>query len=335
MIQNLKVDVIYHQSPSDFEMEFNLCGCCHMRLLSEKTSDKKAFVKALARDVARSRIIIACGPLFGDDGLISTVATVTGNGLMLCDNKTYGVNSDEQIHIIDGSTPLVTTDGYFGGCIIESGPQAIILLTENKAFRKAIMQNLIHPYIVDISYITAQSKPVAEPIFESTAGEQELYLTQTDDYESESVDTVEVLPIAQDEHNIEFIMDVDNSSAENDDETELNSLNSSVEFDDNYNLMYTEVEKPKDIKSRYREPYEPSQSDRMFIAEHEIDEEEMKLRKKSNIRAMDITIIILVLLLLLAVLSLVYLVVLRPVSMGVSTGDYIKEIFGLTSSTLV
>ena len=40
MVQNLRVDIIYHLSPSDFEMEFNLSGCCRMRLLSDKTSDK-------------------------------------------------------------------------------------------------------------------------------------------------------------------------------------------------------------------------------------------------------------------------------------------------------
>ena len=81
MIQNLKVDVIYHLTQSDFEMEFNLCGCCRMRLLNDKTTDKKSFVRALARDVARSRVIIACGPLFGADGTIATVATAIGNGL--------------------------------------------------------------------------------------------------------------------------------------------------------------------------------------------------------------------------------------------------------------
>ena len=69
MIQNLKVDIIYHLTPSDFEMEFNLCGCCRTRLLNDKTSDKKSFVRALARDVARSRVIIVCGPLFGAESI--------------------------------------------------------------------------------------------------------------------------------------------------------------------------------------------------------------------------------------------------------------------------
>lgn len=335
MVQNLKVDIIYHLTPSDFEMEFNLCGCCRMRLLNDKTTDKKSFIKALARDVARSRIIIACGPLFGKDGLISTVATAIGAGTAVCDNKTYGINGDETIHIINGSTPLVTPDGYFGGCIIESGPQTIILLTENKAFRKNIMQNLIHPYIEEISYIPTKASPIIpapqeEPVeeFETAVTEQEVYLTQPDDYDNTSDTESEVLPVAEDEHNIEFIMDGEEPEPDEPQETEP-----APEFNDDYNLMYTEIESEKDIKSRYNEPYQPSESDNMFISEIEEDDELSRRTKKSNLRAMDITIVILVLLLLLAILALVYFIVLKPMTMGISTGDYIKEIFGLAGNS--
>lgn len=331
MVQNLKVDVIYHLTASDFEMEFNLCGCCRMRLLNDKTSDKKSFIKALARAVARSRVIIACGPLFGTDGLISTVATAIGNGTALCDNKTYGINGDEQIHIINGSTPLVTPDGYFGGCIIESGPQTIILLTENKAFRKSIMQNLIHPYIEEISYIPTKATPEEpEPVVTTAVSEEENYLTVPDDYGTEDDNNIsEILPIPTDEHNVEFIMD----GEPEDEMAEPAAEEPAPVFDDNYNLMYTEVESEKDIKSRYSEPYKSSESDSMFISAPEIDEDEIHRKRKNDMRAMDITIVILVLLLLLAILALVYFIVLKPMTMGVSTGEYIKEIFGFASDS--
>ncbi|MBQ8741280.1 MAG: hypothetical protein IJY79_07000 [Clostridia bacterium] len=338
MVQNLKVDIIYHLTASDFEMEFNLCGCCRMRLLSDKTTDKKSFVKALARGVARSRVIMACGPLFGADGLISTVATAIGNGLTLCDNKTYGINGEEPIHIINGSTPLVTPNGYFGGCIIESGPQTIILLTENKAFRKEIMQNLIHPYIEEISYIPTKSSPLSpqpvksEPVFETAVSEEENYLIQDDDYQEELIDSEPVISPMPNEHNVEFIMD----GGPEPEPSESDTPEPAPNFDDGYNIMYTETEKPEDIKSHYSESYTPSQSDSMFIASREVDETEKKQKSKKNMRTMDITIVILVLLLLLAILALVYLIVLKPMTMGISTGEYLKEIFGTASnSTLV
>lgn len=336
MVQNLKVDIIYHMSPSDFEMEFNLSGCCRMRLLSGKTTDKKSFIKTLARDVSRSRVIIACGPLFGNDGLITTVGTAIGRGVALCDNKTYGIKEDQPIHIINGSTPLVTPDGYFGGCIIESGPQTIILLTENRAFRKMIMQNLIHPYIEEISYIPAKTTPVPspqpepDPIFETKTNDSEVYLTQPDDY-SDTVDepVVEEKLAVEDEHNIEFIMDEEPSAEETKPEIE----DPSPIFDNLFNSMYTEVETPQEIKSRYDEPYTTSTSDSMFIAERQVDD--TKPEKKSASFGIDIAIVILVLLLLLSLLALVYLVVLRPVVSGISPVDYLNQIFGLAGATQV
>lgn len=339
MVQNLKVDVIYHQTPSDFEMEFNLCGCCRMRLLSDKTTDKKGFIKALARGVARSRVIMICGPLFGAEGLISTVATAIGSGLAVCDNKTYGISGDEQIHIINGSTPLVTPDGYFGGCIIESGPQTIILLTENRAFRKSIMQNLIHPYVEEISYIPVKSAPIepkAQPQTEVAAiTETENYITEPDaDYDL--VDTVEesVCETVQTdhEHNIEFIMDDEPSQEEVD-------VPSKLQMPEDMDIgidMYTEIESESEIKSRYAQEYIPSEEDDMFITAVEQDTEQKTPKKKDPIKAMDISIVILVLILLLSVLALVYFVFLKPYTMGVSTVDYLKEIFGIASSnTLV
>lgn len=334
-MQNLKLDIIYHQSPSDFEMEFNLRANCPVRLLTDKTSDKKEFIKALARDVARSRVIVCCGQLFGNDGLISTIAKAIGAGTVTCDSKTYGINSQENIRIINGSTPLVTPDGYFGGCIIESGPQTIILLTENKTFRKAIMKNLIHPYLVEISYIAPPVSPLSatttaeEPVYETAVSENETYITN-DDYENDTEEEP-LLPTteAQDEHNVNFIMDGEEETIE---EQPLETVPTE---ESGFNNMYTEIETLEERKLRYEQPYITSQSDSMFIAEREDNREDI-IRKKNNVRKMDITIVILIAVLLLAVLALLYLVVLKPVSMGISSGEYIKEIFGISSSnTLV
>lgn len=330
MIQNLKVDVIYHQTASDFEMEFNLCGCCRMRLLNDKTTDKKGFIKALARGVSRSRVIMVCGPLFGDEGVIKTVSVAISTGVTVCDNKTYGINGEEPIEIIKGSTPLVTPDGYFGGCIIESGPQTIILLTENRAFRKAIMQNLIHPYIEEISYIPTKTFQIEKTDMptpandEATLAESEDYITEVDtDYVAEQ-DTPEAYAAGEthDEHNIEFVMDEDDTV---DQPIPLES-NQNSEFDD----LYIEVEKPAEIKARYEQAYTPSDEDKMFVTSFEADEQDMANEKKKS-RAMDISIVILVLVLLMAVLALVYFVFLMPYTKGVSTGEYLKEIFSVVS----
>ena len=172
MFQNIKVDIIYYKTATDFEMEFNLCGCCRMRLLTDKAPDRKSMVHNLARAVSRSRVIIIVGNLFGDEGVLSTVAGAIGKPLSPIDNKLYGISEGGEISVISGATPLVTPDGYFGGCIIESGPQSMILLSDSKSVRKTIMTTLIHPYIEELCATelkakaenTVQKPQPAEPV---------------------------------------------------------------------------------------------------------------------------------------------------------------------------
>ncbi len=189
MFQNMKVDIVYYKTNSDFEMEFNLCGCCRMRLLTDKATDRKVMVHALARAVSRSRIIMVVGPLFGDEGSIATTASAIGSGLDKVDNKLYGIRTDAPINIIAGATPLVTSDGFFGGCIIERGPQTMILLSESRTVRKTVVENLIHPYISELYAMELKSK--AESIIENN--------NEATDNQKILNDTEENLPEAQTE----------------------------------------------------------------------------------------------------------------------------------------
>ncbi|MGN0451814.1 MAG: hypothetical protein ACI4FN_06880 [Acutalibacteraceae bacterium] len=159
MLQNIKVDIVYYKTNTDFEMEFNLCGCCRMRLLTDKAADKKSLVHDLARAVSRSRVIIITGQLFGEEGIIDITARAIAKTLSEIDNGKYGINSDEKISVINGATPLVTPDGTFAGCIIESGPQSMILLSDNKTVRKTVMKTLIHPYIEELYTLDLKAKP--------------------------------------------------------------------------------------------------------------------------------------------------------------------------------
>lgn len=186
MLYNLRSDIIYYKSGSDFELEFNLCGCCRMRLLTDKPSNKKTFVHSLARAVSRSRVILIAGPLFGEDNTIDIVAQALGTTTEAVNNSAYNIASDDEIQIIKGGLPLVSEDGSFGGCIIESGPQTMILLTDNKTLRKSIMSNLIHPYIAELyaSEMQGNAKPTTAP-------------EQTVDALEEKVDFVEEEPVSE------------------------------------------------------------------------------------------------------------------------------------------
>ena len=95
--------------------------------------------------------------------------------------------------------------------------------------------------------------------------------------------------------------------------------------DETFDDMYIETE-PEDQDYGYG--YTPPGEDDMFIAKTEEEPE----KPKRKFKAMDISIVVLVLILLLAVLSLVYFVILKPYTMGISTGDYLKQIFSASSN---
>ena len=98
--------------------------------------------------------------------------------------------------------------------------------------------------------------------------------------------------------------------------------------------MYTEVETAEEIKERYENAYVPSESDNMFITTSGYEDDDPQIKpKKENSKAMDISIVVLSLLLLLAVLALVYFVIVKPYTLGISTADYLKEIFGASSGS--
>ena len=217
MFQNIKVDIIYFKTYTDFELEFNLCGCCRMRLLTDKAPDKKTLVHSLARAVSRSRVIIIAGKLLGDEGTIGLISHSIGKETAVIDKAQYGISGDDEIKVISGATPLVTPSGEFGGCIIESGPQSMILLTDDKAVRKTVMNTLIHPYIEELCATELKAKAdaaVQAPIAPATPVTEEPALSAEEPETEAETETVDILSSS------EGIETVENTNAETVAETE-------------------------------------------------------------------------------------------------------------------
>ena len=61
----VKADIVYYRTKPDFELEFNLNGCCNMRLLSSKPKNRQEFLRAIRLAVSRSQIILTLGKLDG------------------------------------------------------------------------------------------------------------------------------------------------------------------------------------------------------------------------------------------------------------------------------
>ncbi len=332
MFHNIKADIIYYKTTTDFELEFNLCGCCRMRLLSDKMQDKKSFVHSLARAVSRSSVILIAGPLFGENGTIETVTEAINSTTELVDNSAYGISGDYEIKIIKDSIPLVTPEGYFGGCIIESGPQTMILLTDNKDIRKTIMKNLIHPYIEELYsaqvnqletskqpeveedsvIIDEESPEIPEPLPEISNDDVPSQIT-----EAESSD--------QDEEQAEETEVINEDSAkesENESSVDESSTEQSEDYEDSIDLFLEPTKLDRETVGKYTQEYNIQEDD--YNYQEDSFYEERKPKRKIGF---SLAVFIISIILLLVIVVLCYCIFIAPTKQGVSPVANLQEIF--------
>ena len=354
MFQNIKVDIIYHKSNTDFEMEFNLCGCCRMRLLTAKSPDKKTLVHSLSRAVSRSRVIIIVGELFGEDNIVDTIAAATSSKTEIADNKKYGIDSNIDIKIIDKSIPLVTAEGYFGGCIIEKGPQTMILLTDNKNVRKSVMRSLIHPYIEELcaldlkekapfvieNQVSNENNVVSDDVEnveiedENTEiGEEEPFYEQDVSSDGIVLDENEYVGLESEserkkyeDEEMELVTSDDYDEIEMERAEDSDWINNS-EYEVESDLICEEetfdLSKIDFINSSYEEAYEEeSNLEGLLTEEDEAYYRKGEAKKSSNVLLWVVATIVLALFLIVC-----YSVFVVPASDGVSPVDYVKEIY--------
>lgn len=364
MFQNIKVDIIYYKTNTDFEMEFNLSGCCRMRLLTDKSPDRKILVSQLARAVSRSRIIIIAGSLFGEDGVIKTAASAIGKSMIKVDNQQFGITSNDEIEIIKDAIPLVNEEGIFGGCIIEQGPQTLILLSDNKNLRKRIMQTLIHPYIQEVCAAEMTEK-TEEPIVEEIDEQAEV----TEEVESELIiEDESVEDVDEDISEAESVADKNIVAPLSDSELIVDDATESGEelilaeadvYSDDKKLSDEMVLEDEDYLDDVAKLDDEIASKTQTDAEELIFEPEYFNRRKGNRmtmeyaytgtdadeyitgeeedeevehpffvgRGINVPIIVVAVLLVFVILVLCYCVFIVPMNEGVTTGEYLTEAF--------
>ena len=346
MIENIKVDIIYFMTATDFEFEFNLGGCCRMRLLNDKVSDKKSFVNSLARAVSRSQIIIGVGPLFGEDGLIATTAAAISHPLQVVNNKAYGIASEEKIEVIEGAVPLVTGEGYFGGSIIESGNQSIILLTENRTVRKSIMKTLVHPYIEDMcimqstdrtgSSVIPEKKPpvlasqdvIKEDI--SSHSEQD-YEAEQGEENGETFEQENIESPAETSSDTEPRQEIP-EEAEVKEEPEVAEPAQDEEHNIEFDFSGSDEDGKDEAKSEISSEIEQDSEEMYFMPEEDDEDEAYEpISSKKKGKGLNIAIFVLCILLLVVVFAICYFLIFMPLIGGVSTTEYFKEIFSTVS----
>ena len=163
---SLKTEIIYLKCATDFEFEFNLNAAVQMRLFTECPADDKAFLSALSLAVSRSRAIIITSKF--DEALITKLAGSIGFKTETIVPEEYGITKMETDKLITGGVPLVTEDGIYAGIILESGPQSLIIITNERKTRKALMNMLVHTYLLDVANSVNSAPVVAETNTDAT-----------------------------------------------------------------------------------------------------------------------------------------------------------------------
>ena len=313
MFHNIKADIIYYKTATDFELEFNLCGCCRMRLLSDKMQDKKSFVHSLARAVSRSSVILVAGPLLGEDGTVKTVTEALNTSTETVDKTEYAITDQGEIQIIKNSTPLVTPQGDFGGCIIESGPQTMILLTDDKQIRKTIMKDLIHPYIEELYNAESATKetPAEEPT-DQDIDENEVLITDISEEQPEEVLSESEEEIDQDEA-AQIICDDFNETDEDE-----------IQYEDDTELLVEPDSIDLEPQENHTDHY-TSDDDYNYI--YGEDEEDYQDDAKTFKFSLNLAVLIISVLLLLVIAVLCYCIFIVPARQGVSPVSNLQEIF--------
>ncbi len=343
---NLKIDIIYYKTSSDFELEFNLSGCCRMRIFKDKVDTQKGLINTLARDVARSKIIIVVTDLFGDDSGVPALSKAIGLPLIAPNKEEYGIKTADTIYMPDTSVPLVTKSGIYGGCIIESGPQSIIIVSSVRSLRHEIMKAYVHNYVFDVGQLMAYKERMGEgnhnvmpPTVSNVGATEEIILPTTEPAvgTGEIINDIEVPvkeePVIDETPNYAVFEKV------NDDGTEVseeeNTAFSEGSDDESTPVPEIETNSEEDENKKLSRPKSIVHPGISAVDQFEFDKEEEKelLKKaKKKRKGSNILLLIIIILLLVGFGILAYFLIYLPLtgndsSFG-SDGNLLSDFFG-------
>ncbi len=151
-MSSVKVEFIYYKQTSDPRLEFGLNGNFTTRVLSTYCEEEREYLLALKKAVSRNSVVIVIGG-FGDNGdLAKLTALAIGRNNTAFDFKKmgYGNISGAPDLLPEKCLPLIDKEGAFAGILLESGPQAIIMLSEKSPNKAFIIKEYISPYVEEM-----------------------------------------------------------------------------------------------------------------------------------------------------------------------------------------
>lgn len=175
MVPDLTLEVLYYNQPTDFKMEFELCGCCNIRFLNASVKNRNDFLAALRKSVIRSRVIIAVGSFnpLDQEYLPKIISKATGYVLQPVDKTALAIQSPGEFPLPQTAVPLITTAGELGGCVLENADQSIIMLTGERSLRHELVSDLVCPYLTFFANKKGKTTPADQRVMPVPAAETE------------------------------------------------------------------------------------------------------------------------------------------------------------------
>lgn len=188
MSKDVKIEILYYKSSADVALEFGLHGDYPLRLLSVGNEDVSQLLHNLKKAIARSEIILIVGDWNADKKVVDLLARFIGRNTDTSDNSDYGITESGTVTLPAGAHPLVA-NGKYGGFVIESGPQTIFALNNDRGLMNAITEETLVPYITahhrTFGFSVASAKTVrAESDNKAASAVVEAVFDATDDTQS-------------------------------------------------------------------------------------------------------------------------------------------------------
>lgn len=162
MANDVKIEILYYKTNSDISLEFGIRGNYPIRLLSAVCDSSESFLRNLKRALQRSEIIITVGGYNGGIYLPSLIAKAVATSCISPNYKSQNIISKKDYPIPEASVALAPNSRNFAGFILESGPQTIISLTDDKKVRIDTVNEIVSKYITEYNnYFKIEKKSPA------------------------------------------------------------------------------------------------------------------------------------------------------------------------------
>ncbi len=166
MANDVKIEILYYKTNCDISLEFGIRGNYPIRLLSSICDSSTSFLHNFKRALQRSEIIITVGGYDGGTYLPVLIAKAVGASCVSPNYKSLNIIADKDYPIPEASIALAPKSRNFAGFILESGPQSIISLNNDKKIRIETVNELVSKYITEYNnYFKIQKKsPAFKPV---------------------------------------------------------------------------------------------------------------------------------------------------------------------------